>query len=97
MKKILVFVFWAFVSIAYAQEYKPMLTDGKEWLCMLEIEGSPDGADGKWPYYITVCGESVEGRSLSESRQGSRDSLLGPQYQILWSLWRSDESAYGNQ
>ena len=60
MKKILVFVLWAFVSIAYAQEYKPMLTDGKEWLCMLEIEGSPDGADGKWPYKITVCGESVE-------------------------------------
>lgn len=56
MKKILVVVLWAFVSIAYAQEYKPMLTDGKEWLCMLEIEGSPDGADGKWPYYITVCG-----------------------------------------
>ena len=42
MKKMLVFVLWAFVSIAYAQEYKPMLTDGKEWLCMLEIEGSPD-------------------------------------------------------
>ena len=54
MKKILVFILWAFVSIAYAQEYKPMLTDGKEWLCMLEIEGSPDGADGKWPYKITV-------------------------------------------
>ena len=56
----LLVVLWAFVSIAYAQEYKPMLTDGKEWLCMLEIEGSPDGADGKWPYKITVCGESVE-------------------------------------
>lgn len=76
MKKILVFVLWAFVSIAYAQEYKPMLTDGKEWLCMLEIEGSPDGADGKWPYYITVCGESVEeGRIFKKLKKEYTDSV----------------------
>lgn len=30
MKKMLLVLLWAFVSIAYAQEYKPMLTDGKE-------------------------------------------------------------------
>lgn len=76
MKKILVFVLWAFVSIAYAQEYKPMLTDGKEWLCMLEIEGSPDGADGKWPYKITVCGESVEdGRIFKKLKKEYTDSV----------------------
>ena len=72
----LVFVLWAFVSIAYAQEYKPMLTDGKEWLCMLEIEGSPDGADGKWPYYITVCGECVEeGRIFKKLKKEYTDSV----------------------
>ena len=76
MKKMLVFVLLAFVSIAYAQEYKPMLTDGKEWLCMLEIEGSPDGADGKWPYYITVCGESVEeGRIFKKLKKEYTDSV----------------------
>lgn len=76
MKKILLVVLWAFVSIAYAQEYKPMLTDGKEWLCMLEIEGSPDGADGKWPYYITVCGESVEeGRIFKKLKKEYTDSV----------------------
>lgn len=76
MKKILVVLLWAFVSIAYAQEYKPMLTDGKEWLCMLEIEGSPDGADGKWPYKITVCGESVEdGRIFKKLKKEYTDSV----------------------
>ena len=76
MKKMLVVVLWAFVSIAYAQEYKPMLTDGKEWLCMLEIEGSPDGADGKWPYKITVCGESVEdGRIFKKLKKEYTDSV----------------------
>ena len=72
----LVVLLWAFVSIAYAQEYKPMLTDGKEWLCMLEIEGSPDGADGKWPYKITVCGESVEeGRIFKKLKKEYTDSV----------------------
>lgn len=76
MKKMLVVLLWAFVSIAYAQEYKPMLTDGKEWLCMLEIEGSPDGADGKWPYKITVCGESVEeGRIFKKLKKEYTDSV----------------------
>ena len=72
----LLVLLWAFVSIAYAQEYKPMLTDGKEWLCMLEIEGSPDGADGKWPYKITVCGESVEdGRIFKKLKKEYTDSV----------------------
>lgn len=76
MKKMLVVILWAFVSIAYAQEYKPMLTDGKEWLCMLEIEGSPDGADGKWPYKITVCGESVEeGKTFKKLKKEYTDSV----------------------
>lgn len=76
MKKMLLVLLWAFVSIAYAQEYKPMLTDGKEWLCMLEIEGSPDGADGKWPYKITVCGESVEdGRIFKKLKKEYTDSV----------------------
>lgn len=87
MKKILVVVLWAFVSIAYAQEYKPMLTDGKEWLCMLEIEGSPDGADGKWPYYITVCGESVEeGRVFKKLKKEYTDSVPKNEQKISYSL-----------
>lgn len=87
MKKILVFVLWAFVSIAYAQEYKPMLTDGKEWLCMLEIEGSPDGADGKWPYKITVCGESVEdGRIFKKLKKEYTDSVPKNEQKISYFL-----------
>lgn len=87
MKKILVFVLWAFVSIAYAQEYKPMLTDGKEWLCMLEIEGSPDGADGKWPYKITVCGESVEdGRIFKKLKKEYTDSVPKNEQKISYSV-----------
>lgn len=87
MKKILVFILWAFVSIAYAQEYKPMLTDGKEWLCMLEIEGSPDGADGKWPYKITVCGESVEeGRIFKKLKKEYTDSVPKNEQKISYFL-----------
>ena len=87
MKKILVFVLWAFVSIAYAQEYKPMLTDGKEWLCMLEIEGSPDGADGKWPYKITVCGESVEeGKTFKKLKKEYTDSVPKDEQKISYFL-----------
>ena len=87
MKKILVVVLWAFVSIAYAQEYKPMLTDGKEWLCMLEIEGSPDGTDGKWPYNITVCGESVEeGRIFKKLKKEYTDSVPKNEQKISYFL-----------
>lgn len=87
MKKILVFVLWAFVSITYAQEYKPMLTDGKEWLCMLEIEGSPDGADGKWPYKITVCGESVEeGKTFKKLKKEYTDSVPKNEQKISYFL-----------
>lgn len=87
MKKMLVFVLWALVSIAYAQEYKPMLTDGKEWLCMLEIEGSPDGADGKWPYKITVCGESVEeGKTFKKLKKEYTDSVPKNEQKISYFL-----------
>lgn len=87
MKKMLVVILWAFVSIAYAQEYKPMLTDGKEWLCMLEIEGSPDGADGKWPYKITVCGESVEeGRIFKKLKKEYTDSVPKNEQKISYSV-----------
>lgn len=87
MKKMLVFVLWAFVSIAYAQEYKPMLTDGKEWLCMLEVEGSPDGADGKWPYKITVCGESVEeGKVFKKLKKEYTDSVPKNEQKISYSV-----------
>ena len=83
----LVFVLWALVSIAYAQEYKPMLTDGKEWLCMLEIEGSPDGADGKWPYKITVCGESVEeGKTFKKLKKEYTDSVPKNEQKISYFL-----------
>lgn len=87
MKKMLVVILWAFVSIAYAQEYKPMLTDGKEWLCMLEVEGSPDGADGKWPYKITVCGESVEdGRIFKKLKKEYTDSVPKNEQKISYFL-----------
>lgn len=83
----LVVILWAFVSIAYAQEYKPMLTDGKEWLCMLEIEGSPDGADGKWPYKITVCGESVEeGKTFKKLKKEYTDSVPKDEQKISYFL-----------
>lgn len=93
MKKMLLVLLWAFVSIAYAQEYKPMLTDGKEWLCMLEIEGSPDGADGKWPYKITVCGESVEdGRIFKSSKKNTliRYLKMSKKSLILWLMKKTD-------
>lgn len=87
MKKMLLVLLWAFVSIAYAQEYKPMLTDGKEWLCMLEIEGSPDGTDGKWPYKITVCGESVEdGRIFKKLKKEYTDSVPKNEQKISYSV-----------
>lgn len=48
-------------AYAKAQEYKPMLTDGKEWHCTYIVKGA-DGnyhTDGRWPYTIKVDGDST--------------------------------------
>ena len=61
MKKIL-FIFAALLCInAKAQEYKPMLTDGKEWHCIYDVIGADGTYDdnGTWAYTIKVDGDSI--------------------------------------
>lgn len=45
----------------FAQEYRPMLTDGKEWHCfrrvaLSEVDWEPNG---EWTYTIKVVGDSL--------------------------------------
>lgn len=61
MRKVLTIMFLLLVSFAEAQEYRPMLTDGKEWHCfrrvaLSEVDWEPNG---EWTYTIKVVGDSV--------------------------------------
>ena len=38
MRIILLILFVLFARVAYAQDYLPMLTDGKEWHCMEDVK-----------------------------------------------------------
>lgn len=61
MRKLLVLYALLLTVCAKAQDYKPMLTDGKEWHCVYIVEGA-DGrydTDGRWPYTIKVVGDSL--------------------------------------
>lgn len=61
MRKVLTIMFLLLVSFAEAQEYRPMLTDGKEWHCfrrvaLSDVDWEPNG---EWTYTIKVVGDSV--------------------------------------
>lgn len=61
MRKVLTIMFLLLVSLAEAQEYRPMLTDGKEWHCfrrvaLSDVDWEPNG---EWTYTIKVVGDSV--------------------------------------
>ena len=61
MRKVLTIMFLLLVSFAEAQEYRPMLTDGKEWHCfrrvaLSEVDWEPNG---EWTYTIKVVGDSL--------------------------------------
>lgn len=61
MRKLFVLYALLLTICAKAQDYKPMLTDGKEWHCVYIVEGA-DGrydTDGRWPYTIKVVGDSL--------------------------------------
>lgn len=61
MRKVLTIMFLLLVSFAEAQEYRPMLTDGKEWHCFRRVALSDVDWDpnGEWTYTIKVVGDSV--------------------------------------
>ena len=54
-------MFLLLVSFAEAQEYRPMLTDGKEWHCFRRVALSDVDWDpnGEWTYTIKVVGDSL--------------------------------------
>lgn len=61
MRKVLTIMFLLLVSFAEAQEYRPMLTDGKEWHCfrrvaLSDVDWEPNG---EWTYTIKVVGDSI--------------------------------------
>lgn len=61
MRKVLTIMFLLLVSFAEAQEYRPMLTDGKEWHCfrrvaLSDVDWEPNG---EWTYTIKVVGDSL--------------------------------------
>ncbi len=61
MRKVLTIMFLLLVSFAEAQEYRPMLTDGKEWHCFRRVALSDVDWDpnGEWTYTIKVVGDSL--------------------------------------
>ena len=61
MRKFLTIMFLLLVSFAEAQEYRPMLTDGKEWHCFRRVALSDVDWDpnGEWTYTIKVVGDSL--------------------------------------
>lgn len=61
-KKLLSSMLLCLITLStFAQEYRPMLTDGKEWHCfrrvaLSEVDWEPNG---EWTYTIKVVGDSV--------------------------------------
>lgn len=61
-KKLLLNMLLCLITLStFAQEYRPMLTDGKEWHCfrrvaLSEVDWEPNG---EWTYTIKVVGDSV--------------------------------------
>ena len=56
---ILLTLFVLFARVAEAQDYLPMLTDGKEWHCMEDVKYSQ--RDGKFPLTIKVVKDTIVG------------------------------------
>ncbi|MBD8938060.1 MAG: hypothetical protein EGR76_07640 [Prevotella stercorea] len=61
-KKLLLNMLLCLITLStFAQEYRPMLTDGKEWHCfrrvaLSDVDWEPNG---EWTYTIKVVGDSV--------------------------------------
>lgn len=61
-KKLLLNIVLCLITLStFAQEYRPMLTDGKEWHCfrrvaLSNVDWEPNG---EWTYTIKVVGDSV--------------------------------------
>lgn len=61
-KKLLLNIVLCLITLStFAQEYRPMLTDGKEWHCfrrvaLSDVDWEPNG---EWTYTIKVVGDSV--------------------------------------
>lgn len=61
-KKLLLNIVLCLITLStFAQEYRPMLTDGKEWHCFRRVALSDVDWDpnGEWTYTIKVVGDSV--------------------------------------
>lgn len=61
-KKLLLNMLLCLITLStFAQEYRPMLTDGKEWHCFRRVALSDVDWDpnGEWTYTIKVVGDSL--------------------------------------
>ena len=73
-KKLLLNMLLCLITLStFAQEYRPMLTDGKEWHCfrrvaLSDVDWEPNG---EWTYTIKVVGDSVinPNRSLENDKK----------------------------
>ena len=98
MRKVLTIMFLLLVSFAEAQEYRPMLTDGKEWHCFRRVALSDVDWDpnGEWTYTIKVVGDSlINGVAYKKMcREYTQDVPLGESRCTYFAAIEKDRKVY---
>ena len=82
MKAFILILCAIFANVAKAQQYLPMLTDGKEWHCIEEVKYSQH--DGTFPLVFKVLGDTiVDGntyKAISKEYTDSMPDILEKRY-----------------
>lgn len=94
MRIILLTLFVLFARVAEAQDYLPMLTDGKEWHCMEDVKYSL--RDGKFPLTIKVVKDTIVGNQtcklICEEYTDSVPDVISRQN--CWLAYERDSKIY---
>lgn len=94
MRIILLILFVLFARVAEAQDYLPMLTDGKEWHCMEDVKYSQ--RDGRFPLTIKVVKDTIVGnltcKLICEEYTDSVPDVISRQN--CWLAYERDSKIY---